>query len=327
MTNYIIRRIINMIPTLILISITTFIIIELPPGDWLTNQIARLEAQGEVVGLNEIEFLRQRYGLDKPLYQRYFIWLWNFLQGDFGRSFGWDRPVGAILAERIPLTAVMALATWLFTTVVSFFVGFYVATHQYSVGDYAATFIGFIGLSIPNFFLALILMWFVFSVFGQSVGGLFSPGMIDEPWSWAKFIDFLNHLWLPVVVIGTAGTAGSIRTFRANLLDELSKPYVDAARAKGLTERKVLFKYPLRIALIPWASTIGWMLPGLISGGLIVAVVLNLPTTGPVLLGALRTQDMYLAGSFIMFISILTVIGTLISDILLAVVDPRIRFR
>jgi len=315
-----------MIPTLILISVVSFIIIQLPPGDFLTSYIAQLSQTGETVDEATIAALKKRYGLDQPYYIQYFMWVKGMFQGDFGQSFEWNRPVSQLIWERLGLTVAVSTFTMLFSWALSFPIGMYSATHQYSIGDYLATFIGYIGLATPNFMIALILMWIAYSVFGASVGGLFSPQYVEAPWSWGKFLDMLNHLWIPAIVIGMGGTAGLIRTLRANLLDELHKPYVITARAKGVPERKLVWKYPLRVAIIPWISTVGWTLPGIVSGETIVAVVLSLPTTGPLLLRALQSQDMYLAGSFIMLLSFLTVIGTLISDILLGWVDPRIRY-
>lgn len=325
-TKLLLRRLIYAIPTLFLITILTFVIIELPPGDFLTSYIAQLSASGESVDLATIEALKVRYGLDKPLYIRYFVWLWNMLNGDFGQSFEWNKPVKELIGERLLLTFFVSLATLIFSWIVAFAIGIYSATHQYSLGDYTFTVLGYIGLAIPNFMLALILMWIAYAYFGQSVGGLFSSNYVNAPWSLGKFIDMLKHLWIPVIIIGAGGTAGLIRTLMANLLDEINKPYVITALAKGIPKRKVLLKYPLRVAMIPFISTVGWTLPTLISGETITAVVLSLPTTGPLLLRALQSQDMYLAGSFIFFLSVLTIIGTLISDILLAWVDPRIRF-
>lgn len=292
----------------------------------MTSYIAQLSQTGETVDEATIAALKKRYGLDQPYYIQYFMWVKGMLQGDFGQSFEWNRPVSQLIWERLALTVAVSTFTMIFTWVLSFPIGMYSATHQYSTGDYIATFIGYIGIATPNFMIALILMWIAYSVFGASVGGLFSPQYVEAPWSWGKFLDMLNHLWIPAIVIGMGGTAGLIRTLRANLLDELHKPYVVTARAKGVPERRLLWKYPLRIAIIPWISTVGWSLPGIISGETITAVVLSLPTTGPLLLRALQSQDMYLAGSFIMLLSFLTVIGTLISDILLGWVDPRIRY-
>ena len=326
MLSYIIRRLLIMIPTLVAISIISFTIIQLPPGDFLTTYVAERNARGETVDPTEVESLRQRFGLDQPMYIQYLRWSWNFLHGDFGHSFEWNRPVSSLIAERIPLTIVISFTTLLFTWLVSVPIGIYSAVRQYSWVDYLLTFIGFIGLATPSFLFALVLLWFSYAYLGMSIGGLFSPEYLEAPWSWAKILDLLTHLWIPVIIVGTAHTAKFIRIIRGNLLDELKKPYVTAARAKGLSEARLILKYPVRVAINPLVSTIGWTLPELISGIAITAVVLNLPTSGPLLLSALRSQDMQLAGGFIMLLSFLTVIGTLISDILLAWVDPRIRF-
>jgi peptide/nickel transport system permease protein len=315
--SYLARRLSNMVITLVLISIASFIVIQLPPGDFLTSYVAQLKQRGQIIDQAAIEALEKRYGLDQPMISQYFKWIWGVLHGDFGYSFQWNRPVSALLWERLGMTLVVALFTLFLTWAISFPIGIYSATHQYSLGDYTFTFIGFLGL---------VFMWIAFSAFGQSVGGLFSADFVQAPWSFARLLDLLKHLWLPSIVIGLAGTAGLIRTIRANLLDEILKPYVETARAKGVSERRLLFKYPVRIALIPYISVVGWSLPGLFSGETITAVVLSLPTTGPLLLDALQSQDMYLAGSFILMLSVLTVIGTLISDLLLAWADPRIRF-
>ncbi len=323
---YIIRRILIMIPTLAAISVISFIIIQLPPGDFLTTYVAELKMQGETVDEAELQALKDRFGLDQPIYIQYFKWAWNFLHGDFGHSFEWNMPVADLIGDRLKLTILISVATLLFTWAVSVPIGIYSAVRQYSWVDHFLTFIGFIGLATPNFLFALVLLWISFAYFGMSIGGLFSPEYANAPWSLAKFWDLLTHLWIPVVIVGTAHTAKFIRIIRGNLLDELRKPYVVAARAKGLPEIRLILKYPVRVAINPLVSTIGWTLPELVSGIAITAVVLNLPTTGPLLLKALLSQDMQLAGSFIMFLSILTVIGTLISDILLAWVDPRIRF-
>ena len=326
MGQYVIRRVLIMIPTLLIISIISFTIIQLPPGDFVSHMVAAMEqSEGFFAEESFVEELRHRYGLDKPIYLQYIRWLGRVLQGDLGYSFAWDQPVAKLIGGRILLTMAIAFTTILFTWVVAFPIGVYSATHQYSAGDYTFTVVGFLGLSIPNFMFALILMWISYTLFGQSVGGLFSREMVNAPWSLAKFLDFLQHLWIPVVVVGTAGTAGLIRILRANLLDELQKPYVTTARTKGMREWHLIMKYPVRVAINPFISTIGWLLPALISGSTITAVVLSLPTSGPLLLAALRSQDMYLAGSFLLILSSLTVIGTLISDILLAWVDPRIR--
>ncbi len=326
MLSYIIRRMLIMIPTLIAISIISFTIIQLPPGDFLTTYVAQLSASGEGIDQAELEALRHRFGLDQPIYIQYLQWVWNFVRGDFGHSFEWNKPVRALIGERIILTILISTCTLLFTWIVSVPIGIYSAVRQYSWVDYFLTFFGFIGLATPNFLFALILLWFSYTYLGMSIGGLFSPQFVEAPWSFAKFIDLLKHLWIPVLIVGTGHTAKFIRIIRGNLLDELKKPYVTTARAKGLSETKLILKYPVRVAINPLVSTIGWTLPELISGIAITAVVLNLPTSGPLLLSALMSQDMHLAGSFIMLLSFLTVIGTLISDILLAWVDPRIRF-
>ena len=323
---YILRRILLVIPTLIAITVVTFIVIQLPAGDYLTTYIAQLQAQGTQLDETEIVALRQRYGLDQPIYVQFFRWVSGIvLRGDYGRSFRWNRPVAELLGERMLLTVTISLSTLLFTWAVALPVGVYSATHQYSFFDYLFTFLGFIGRGIPSFMIALILMWVSISRFGVSAGGLFSADFRDAAWSWARVVDLLKHLWVPMVVLGIGGTAGLIRTMRANMLDELSKPYVETARAKGLPEARVLWRYPVRVALNPFVSTVGWALPALISGGTIVSVVLSLPTAGPLLLDALLAQDMYLAGAFLLLLSVLTVIGTLLSDILLAVLDPRIK--
>ncbi|MGL5137375.1 MAG: ABC transporter permease [Beijerinckiaceae bacterium] len=328
MLRYLIKRVLYMVPTLIAISIVSFAIIQLPPGDFLDSYIAGLEAQGERVDQGQVDAMRLRYGLDSPVYVQYFKWISNILlHGDFGRSFQWGRPVSELLMERLPLSTLIEICSLVFIYLVAFPIGIYSAVRKYSVGDYAFTFLGFIGLAIPSFLLALVLMWISLSVFGQSVGGLFSPEYETAPWSWGKFVDLLAHLWIPIVIIGTSSTASLIRVMRANLLDELSKPYVMTARAKGVPEWKLTLRYPVRIALNPFISSVGWELPTIISGAAITAIVLNLPTTGPILLTALKSQDMYLAGSFLLIISVLTVIGTLISDLLLAWLDPRIRYQ
>ena len=322
---FIIRRLLNAIVTIFVISIVSFIIIQLPPGDFLTSYAANLKAQGDTVNPQQLEALREVYGLGQPLYIQYLKWIGNVLRGDFGQSLEWQLPVNQLIWSRLMLTIVVSASSILFVWAVAIPIGVFSATNQYSIGDYIATFLGFIGLAIPNFMLALVLMWVGFSVFGQNVGGLFSPEYQGLPWSWGKFLDLLSHLWIPMVVVGTAGTAGLIRTMRANMLDEINQPYVETARAKGLSETRLTWKYPVRVALNPFVSTAGYALPELIGGVVITAVVLNLPTIGPILLRALLSQDMFLAGAIVMLISILTVIGTLISDIVLAIVDPRIR--
>jgi peptide/nickel transport system permease protein len=325
MLRYTLRRIMMMIPTLIAISIVSFVIIQLPPGDFLTAYIGNLEAEGQGIDEATIAGLRARYGLGQPIYVQYAKWIWGVLHGDFGQSFRWNAPVADLIWGRLGLTVLVSFVTLIFTWIVSFPVGIYSAVRQYSLGDYVATALGFLGVATPSFLLALVLMVFTYSVFGQSVGGLFSPEYAEAAWSWDRVRDLLAHIWIPLVVLGTGGAAGLIRTMRANLLDELEKPYVVTARAKGQRELTLLLRYPVRAALNPFVSTVGWSLAGLASGTTIVAVVLNLPMVGPLMLGALISQDMYLAGSLILMLSVLTVIGTLISDILLAWLDPRIR--
>ena len=328
MLTYVGRRVLLMFPTIFVISVVAFVIIQLPPGDYLTTIVSQLQSQGDLVDKAQLAQLSARYGLDQPVYVQYLKWISQILfHGDFGMSFAWNKPVSALLAERLPLTIVLAVTTLLFTWVVAFPIGVYSAVRQYSAGDYVATTFGFLGLAIPEFLLALVLMWIGLNYFNQSVGGLFSPNFVEASWNLGKLVDLLAHLWVPVVVLGMAGTAGLIRVLRANLLDELHKPYVVAARARGMAERRLTIKYPLRVALNPFVSTVGWVLPGLVSGEVIVAQVLSLPTTGPLLLESLKSQDMYLAGSVILIVSVLTVIGTLISDIALAWLDPRVRLR
>jgi peptide/nickel transport system permease protein len=327
MLQYILQRVLWAIPTLIVISIISFAIIQLPPGDFLTAYVARLAETGEVVDQATIERLTERYGLDQPVYVQYLRWMKGILlRGDFGRSMEWDMPVAALIWERLALTVIISLCTMLFTWAVAIPIGVYSATHQYSISDYVFTFFGFVGRGMPGFLLALIIMWVAFAYFGADVGGLFSPEFKAVPWGLARVVNMLQHLWVPIIVLGIGGTAGLIRTMRANMLDELHKPYVTTARAKGLRENRLIRKYPLRVATNPFISTVGWYLPRLISGSTITAVVLNLPTTGPLLLRALLSQDMYLAGSFILILSTFTIVGTLISDILLAWADPRIRY-
>jgi peptide/nickel transport system permease protein len=314
-----------MIPTLFAISIITFVIIQLPPGDYLSTYIAELQSQGENVDISKIEALRAQYGLDKSMIEQYWFWVIGLLQGDLGFSFEYQLPVSEIVGDRLLLTLILNFTTILFIWLVSFPIGIYSATHQYSWGDYGLTFIGFIGLATPNFLLALVLLYFANVWFGTSIGGLMDPFYIDQPWSSAKVLSILEHLWVPVVVIGTSGTASMIRRLRANMLDELQKQYVTTAKAKGLHPLKALIKYPLRTSLNPFIADIGNMLPQIISGSAIVSMVLSLPTTGPMLISALQSQDMYLAGSFLIFLAMLTVIGMFLSDLALAWLDPRIR--
>lgn len=315
-----------MIPTLIMISMIAFVIIQLPPGDYLTTKIAQLQAQDELINEDLIEALREQYGLDKPIYVQYGKWIWNILHGDFGFSWEWQKPVKDVIGERILLTAIISFTATFFIYVISIPVGIFSATHKYSVGDYIITLIAFIGLALPNFLLALLLLFAGYVFFDTSLTGLFSAEFANVSWSGSKVLDLLKHLWLPVVVIGTTSTAGRIRIMRGNLLDELNKPYVVTARAKGLSETKLLLKYPVRMALNPLISGLSVLLPHLVSGATITSVVLSLPTTGPMLLGALRSQDVYLGGAFILLLSTLTVISTLLSDILLAWADPRIQY-
>ncbi|MDH3636973.1 MAG: ABC transporter permease [Gammaproteobacteria bacterium] len=327
MLRYIALRLLLMIPTLLVISLIVFTIIQLPPGDYLESYIAELQSQGESVDPEKIAFLREHYGLDKPFHVQYGHWLLGLLQGDFGYSFEFDMPVTQVVGDRLVLTVLVSFVTIIFTWIIAFPIGIYSATHQYSWGDYGLTFLGFIGLATPNFLLALVMLYLANVFFGTSIGGLMDPGYIDQPWSWGKVVSVLEHLWIPVVVIGTSGTAGMIRRLRANLLDELQKQYVVTGRAKGLPPFKLLTKYPLRMALNFFIADIGAILPSVISGAEVVAVVLSLPTTGPMMLNALQSQDMYLAGSFLMFLASLTVFGVLLSDLALAALDPRIRLQ
>lgn len=326
MWNYALRRFVYMFATLALLSVVVFAIIQLPPGDYLTTYIAAQQSQGNSLDEADIAALRRQYGLDGGFFEQYWKWITNFVQGDMGRSFEWNQPVTRLLEERLPLTIILSVSTLLFVYVVAIPIGIYSALNQYSVGDYLASTIGFIGLAIPNFMLALLIMYFLFKFFGISAGGLFSDEYAMAPWSLGKVVDLVSHLWTPIFVIGTAGTAGLIRVMRGSLLDELGKQYVVTARAKGVRERRLIFKYPVRIAVNPIISTIGWQLPNIVSGETIVAIVLSLPTTGPLLYRALLAQDMYLAGSIVLMLGVLTLIGTFISDVLLVVVDPRISF-
>ena len=325
MLGFFVRRIMVMIPTLLAISAITFVIIKLPPGDYLTTLVTELESRGEAIDQSRLQFLRETYGLDKPMIEQYFVWLGGMLTGDYGYSFEYNRPVADVVGDRMLLTIVVSFATIIFIWVVSFPIGIYSATHQYSLGDYGLTFLGFLGLATPNFLLALVLLYFANVMFGTSIGGLMDPVYMDAPWSWGKMVSVLEHLWIPVIVIGTSGTAGMIRRLRANLLDELHKQYVVTAMAKGLSPARVLWKYTLRMAINPFISDIGNLLPQIVSGAAVVYIVLSLPTTGPMLLDALRSQDMYLAGSFLMFLALLTVVGVFLSDVALAMLDPRIR--
>jgi len=322
---YLVRRVLVMVPTLLAISAIVFTIIQLPPGDYLSTLIAELQSQGEGANLERIEFLRQQYGLDRTPVEQYFHWLFGLLHGDLGWSFEYNLPVTHVIGDRLLLSFLVAFVTVIFTYAVAFPIGIYSATHQYSWGDYGLTLLGFLGLATPSFLLALVMLYLANAWFGTSIGGLMDPEYIDQPLTWGKFLSVLEHLWIPVIVIGTSGTAAMIRRLRANLLDELQKQYVVTARAKGLPPRKALLKYPLRMSLNPFISDIGDLLPHMISGAAIVSVVMSLPTNGPMLLSALRSQDMYLAGSFLMIEAVLIVVGVFLSDLALAALDPRIR--
>lgn len=334
MLKYTLNRILILIPTLLVISIVTFIIIQLPPGDFLSNQIDELKSQGDNAAIERIQFLRAQYGLDRSMIEQYATWvgIWpgsqgfeGLLQGNWGWSFEHDLPVNEVIGDRLLLSFILNFTVILFTWIVAFPIGAYAATNQYSWGDYGLTFLGYIGLATPNFLLALVLMYFANVQFGLSIGGIMDPQYLGQPWSLEKVASVLDHLWIPVIVIGLSGTAGMIRRLRANLLDELQKQYVTTGRAKGMPPFRLLVKYPLRMALNPFIADIGSLLPSVISGSAVVAVVLSLQTSGPMLLEALRSQDQYLAGSFLMFLALLAVIGTFVSDILLAALDPRIR--
>ena len=325
MLAYTARRCGYMVLMMALVSVASFVIIKLPPGDYLTSYIQRLEMQGRQVDRAEIEALRRQYGLDLPPVQQYFKWIGGVMRGDFGHSLQWGRPVSDLIGERLLLTVVLNLSALLFTYTAAIAIGIYSATRQYSAADYLFTFAGFIGMCVPQFLLALILMVLLHGLFGVSVGGLFSPQYAMAPWSWGKVGDLLLHLPIPIAVIGMAGTAGIIRVMRGSLLDELRKQYVVTARTKGLSERRLLFRYPVRVAVNPVISTIGWVLPGIVSGGAITAIVLNLPTLGPLLFSSLLSQDMYPAGAILLLLSLLTVLGTFVSDLLLVWLDPRIR--
>jgi peptide/nickel transport system permease protein len=327
MLNYLIRRIVIIIPLLWLISVVTFIIITLPPGDYMTTYIANLRRSGTQVTEEEIINIKHRYGLDRSLPEQYFIWIKNIvLEGDFGRSFSFNDKVVNLLGERIVYTMVISLLSAVFVTIASLAIGIYSALNQYTFFDYFWNFISYFGMATPSFLLALVLAFIAYKYFDANVIGLFSKEYSNAVWSFGKVVDLLKHMIVPVLIIGVSGTAGSIQINRGLLLDELNQQYVITARAKGLPERQLIFKYPVRVVLNPMMSTIGWMLPGLVSGEVLVSMVLNIPSTGPLLLTALLSQDMYLAGSILFILSVLTLIGTLVSDIALAWIDPRIRF-
>jgi peptide/nickel transport system permease protein len=327
MLQYIARRLLFMIPTLIVISIVSFILIQLPPGDFISSYAATLAQQGEGIDNTQLVALKEHYGLDQPVYVQYWKWISHIIfHGDFGQSLDWKQPVASLIWQRMGVTLALTLSALIFTWSLAIPIGVFSATHQYSKSDYLFTFIGFLGISVPSFMIALILMWIAFRYLGQDVGGLFSPQYRNAPWSFGKVINLLEHYWIPLVIAGLSGMAALIRTVRANLLDELYKPYVTAARARGLSERKLIWEYPVRVALNPFVSSAGFELPNLISGFTVIGIVLSLPMHGPLLYRALQSQDMYLAGAFILVLSTLTVVGVLVSDVVLAWLDPRIRY-
>ena len=325
MTGYLLRRVLYMLLLLWVLTVVSFVIIQLPRGDYVTTVALRLATSGEDVDQQQLDNLRRRYGLDRPVHVQYLKWFFNLLRGEFGHSFMLNKPVSHVVGDRLALTITISLCTLVFTYLMAIPIGIYSATHQYRFSDYLFMSIGFIGLAIPNFLLAIILMFFALQL-GIGVGGLFSPEYLRAGWSVGKFLDLMSHLPLPVIIVGTAGTAGLIRVMRAQLLDELSKQYVVTARAKGVAESRVLFKYPVRVAVNPMISTVGWLLPVIVSGETITSLVLGLPTVGPLLFSALMNEDMFLAAALVLFLNFLTVVGTFISDILLTIVDPRIRF-
>jgi peptide/nickel transport system permease protein len=322
---YIIRRALFSIVTLFLVSILAFAIIQLPPGDYVDSYIANLQAAGTPVSQTEAENLRARYGLDRPFPVQYGLWMRQVLRGNFGTSMQWQRPVREVIGDRLALTVVVSLAALVFTWMIALPIGIFSAVRQYSIADYIATTIGFMGLAVPNFLFALVIMYIGWSMFGLNVGGLFSAEYELQGWSFGKFVNMLTHLPVPAIVLGTAATAQGIRVMRNNLLDELRKPYVVTARAKGLSETRLILKYPVRVALNPLASTIGYMFPFIVSGSVIVSIVLSLPTVGPVLLTSLLSQDMFLAGAIVLLLGVMTIIGTFVSDMILLLIDPRIR--
>jgi peptide/nickel transport system permease protein len=325
MTRYILQRLALLPLLMVIYSFVIFVIIQAPPGDFLTAYVATLASSGSSLSAEQIAAMRQQYGLDQPMIVQYFRWVQHLLHGDFGLSLEYQRPNAELIGEMLGLTLALALFSFLLTWMLAIPAGIYSATHPRSVGDHILTVINYIGVATPNFMLALILMWVAFAYFDVSVTGLFSPDYVNAPWSWARVADLLKHIWLPALVLGIAGTARLSRIMRANLLDELNKPYVVTARAKGMKEWRLVLRYPVRLAFNPLVSTIGWYLPLLFSGSLIVATVMNLPNIGPLLLRALVNQDMYLAGGILLIYSFLTVVGTLVSDVLLALIDPRIR--
>jgi peptide/nickel transport system permease protein len=322
---YIVQRL-ALLPLLMLIySFVIFAIIQAPPGDFLSAYVATLASSGSSISADQIAALRHQYGLDQPFVVQYLLWMQNLFHGDFGLSLEYQRPNADLIGEQIGLTIALALFSFVLTWAISVPAGIYSATHPRSLGDHVLTVINYVGVATPNFMLALILMWVAFAYFDISVTGLYSPEFVDAPWSVARVLDLLGHIWLPALVLGIAGTARLSRIMRANLLDELNKPYVVTARAKGMKEWRLVLRYPVRLAFNPLVSTIGWYLPALFSGSLIVATVMNLPNIGPLLLRALINQDMHLAGGILLIYSFLTIVGTLLSDVLLALIDPRIR--
>jgi peptide/nickel transport system permease protein len=326
MLAYAARRLVLAIFTLWTVTVLSFIIIQLPPGDFVDAYMAQLSATQSNVSEQHFEALRRQYALDRPMHEQYLKWMGGIFRGDFGTSMMWRKSVLDVIGDRLAMTMVLSLGAIILTWAVALPIGIYSAVRQYSIGDYVFTFIGFIGLGVPSFLLALVLMYFGFTLFDSDIGGLFSPEYQLEPWSWGKVKDLLYHLPLPAIIIGLSGTAELIRVMRANLLDELRKPYVITARAAGMSERSLVLKYPVRVALNPFASTIGYLLPYILSGSVIVSVVLSLPTLGPLLLGSLLAQDMFLAGTIVLMLGSLTVLGTFLSDLLLMWIDPRIRF-
>jgi peptide/nickel transport system permease protein len=327
MGRFIFRRLLGMIPFIFLVSVAVFLLIKLTPGDFVSNYAASLAASGETVDDAMLADMRTRLGLDQPILVQYWDWISGVVRGDFGYSFQWQQPVVSLIGERIGLTLILSVSTLFFTWAIALPIGVYSAVRRYSFGDYVFTMVGFVGLAVPGFLMALILMFVGVSVFHTDVGGLFSPAYANAPWSWERAGDLASHLWVPMIILGTSGAASLIRIMRANLLDQLNQPYVDTARAKGLSEITLLIRYPIRVALNPFISTLGFVLPQLVSGSVIISIVLNLPTAGPLLLQALLGQDQYLAGAFLLLLCSLTVFGTLISDILLALLDPRIRYQ
>lgn len=329
MSGYLLRRVVQGLITIFLISIMSFVIIQAPPGDFASTYVARISESGmsEQRKRELLDSITHRYGLDQPVYVQYGKWMWSIVsRGDFGVSFNWDRPVSRILGERLPLTFMISLLTLVFQLLVAIPIGIYTAMRRYTIGDYTFTLLSFLGLSVPHFLLALLVMVFLYNVFGISIGGLYSPEYRDAPWTFAKALDLLQHLIVPIVVIGLANTAATVRILRGTVLDELGKDYMKVLSAKGMAQHRAVFKHAARIAMNPVIAAFGWQLPLLVSGEVIVAIVIGLPTVGPVLFEALQSQDMYLAGGIILMVSALTVLGTLISDVLLAMSDPRISY-